>query len=274
LEVVMKPERPSDPEVQTVAVGGGVAAYTDEGQGPVVIALHGLPGGAKDWRWLGPAVVPGLRLVRLELPGFGQTPREAMADPGFEARARWVLAVADALGIGRFVVMGHSIGGPLAMALAGLAPGRVCGLALVASVGLSVHRGYRQAGPMRRLAPLRRVPLLGPAVMAPFMRWAFGRFGFKGHSDAALEHTVAIVNSLDFRDNRRFAAAVAVPTLVAWAMDDPIIDRAVSEELAAALPAGPRLAFAEGGHNIQKTQAVELGAALVSTFGALAKSGG
>ncbi len=264
----MKPERPSDPEVRTVAVGGavggGVAAYTDEGQGPVVIALHGLPGGARDWRWLGPAVAPALRLVRLELPGFGQTPRLAMPDPGFEARARWVLAFADALRIERFAVMGHSIGGPLAMALAGLAPGRVSRLALVASVGLSVHRGYRQAGPMRKLAPLAKVPLLGSAVMTPFIRWAFGRFGFKGHSDEALAHTLAIVNALDFRDNRRFAAAVTVPTLVAWANDDPIIDQAVSEELAAALPAGPRLAFADGGHNIQKSKAVALGEALVA----------
>jgi pyruvate dehydrogenase E2 component (dihydrolipoamide acetyltransferase) len=263
----MKPERPSDPEVRTVAVAGGAAAYTDEGQGPVVIALHGLPGGARDWRWLGPVVAPGLRLVRLELPGFGQTPRLAMPDPGFEARARWVLAFADALGVERFAVMGHSVGGPLAMAVAGMAPRRVAGLALVASVGLSVHRGYRQAGPMRKLAPLARVPLLGPALMTPFMRWAFGRFGFKGHSDEALAHTLAIVNSLDFRDNRRFAAAVSVPTLVAWANDDPIIDQAVSEELAAALPAGPRLPFTDGGHNIQKTKAVELGAALVATFG-------
>ena len=54
-----------------------------------------------------------------------------------------------------------------------------------------------------------------------------------------------------------------VPTLTAWAEDDPFIEKAVLEEHAALLPPGPRLSWREGGHNVQKSQAVELAAALV-----------
>lgn len=233
---------------------------TDEGRGPVLVALHGLPGGARDWRWLAPALT-GVRFLRLELPGFGGTPREAMPDPGFEARARWVLDVMTALGVERFAVVGHSIGGPLAMAVAALAPGRVSGLALVASVGLSEHVGYRRAKPMRRLAPLIAVPGVS-RLMRPVLRKAFSRFGFRGHPDEALIHTLRIVAALGFVKNRELASRVAAPTLVAWTADDPIVEARVGQELAAALPEGPRLRFETGGHNLQKSQAVELGAAL------------
>lgn len=256
----MTPERPSDPSPREILVRGARVCLTDEGEGPVLVALHGLPGGARDWRWLAPAL-SGVRFLRLELPGFGGTPREAMPEPGFEARARWVLEVMTALGIERFAVMGHSIGGPLAMAVAGLAPERVSGLALVASVGLTEHVGYRRAKPMRRLAPLIAVPVLS-RVMRPVLRKAFERFGFRGHSDEALIHTLRIVAELDFRRNRELAARVTAPTLVAWTGDDPIVEARVCEELGAVLPAGPRLGFPSGGHNPQKSRAVELGAAL------------
>ena len=44
--------------------------------------------------------------------------------------------------------------------------------------------------------------------------------------------------------------------------DDHMIETEVTEELAAAVPGARVLAFDEGGHNIQKTRAVELGAAI------------
>lgn len=256
----MTPERPSDPTPRLVWVRGWPASLTDEGDGPVVVALHGLPGGARDWRWLAPAL-PGVRFIRIELPGFGGTPLE-MADPGLEARARWVLDVVDALGIARFAVMGHSIGGPVAMAVAALGAARVTALGLVASVGLSSHRGYRQAKPMRLLAPLLKVPGLSRA-MRPVLRGTFERFGFRGHRDEALRQTLRVVEALDFDENRGFATRVVAPTLVAWCEDDPIVESAIGEALAAVLPDGPRLRFADGGHNPQKTRAIELGAALV-----------
>lgn len=257
----MTPERPNDPTPKRVWVRGWPVSLTDEGEGPVVVALHGLPGGVRDWRWLSPAL-PGVRFIRIELPGFGGTPREAMADPGLEARARWVFDVVDALGVGRFAVVGHSFGGPLAIAVAAIGAERVTALSLVASAGLSGHRGYRQAKPMWALAPLTRVPGVS-RVMRLVLRKTFERFGFRGHHDEALLQTLRIIEVFDFDEVRRFAVRVVAPTLVAWCEDDPIVENAIGEALAAVLPAGPRLRFPSGGHNPQKTRAVELGEALV-----------
>jgi pimeloyl-ACP methyl ester carboxylesterase len=52
------------------------------------------------------------------------------------------------------------------------------------------------------------------------------------------------------------------PALIAYARDDHMIETAVAEELAAAVPGARVMAFDEGGHNIQKTRAAELGAAI------------
>ena len=71
------------------------------------------------------------------------------------------------------------------------------------------------------------------------------------------------VAALDFAEQRQAARAVRAPTLMAWADDDPLVEPAIGEALSEALPPGPRLAFDEGRHNIQKAQAPALAAALV-----------
>ena len=70
-----QPETPSDPPVLTLQLPGGPVGYTDVGDGPVVVALHGAPGSVRDWRWLGPLLEPRIRLVRVDMPGYGDTPR-------------------------------------------------------------------------------------------------------------------------------------------------------------------------------------------------------
>ena len=70
--------------------------------------------------------------------------------------------------------------------------------------------------------------------------------------------------SFDFATQARNTKKLSVPTLSAWAEDDTFIERAVFEEHAAKLPAGPRLTFPRGGHNVQKSHAVELAAGLIS----------
>ena len=58
--------------------------------------------------------------------------------------------------------------------------------------------------------------------------------------------------------------ALRAPTLTAFCDDDPFIEPEIQEELGALVPVGPRLRWAEGGHNVQKTHAVEVAEALLS----------
>jgi pimeloyl-ACP methyl ester carboxylesterase len=93
--------------VSTAHLRKGPFTYTDEGAGEVVVALHGLPGSVRDWRWLAPALA-GVRLVRIDQPGFGGTPLQTEPDSSLAARTRFVLAALAALAIDRFVVLGPS----------------------------------------------------------------------------------------------------------------------------------------------------------------------
>ncbi|MBX3273939.1 MAG: alpha/beta hydrolase [Sandaracinaceae bacterium] len=260
----MTPEHPSDPPLRVAWTAHGSFTYTDEGEGPALVLAHGLPGGARDFRWLASALAGRVRAVRLEQPGFGQTPRSTETGTTLAHRARFLLEAADAVGLDRFAVLGHSMGGPVAMALAAAAPARVTALALVASVGLSPHRLARRT---ERHPDLAWLLTFGPIerLVLPSMRRAFTRVGFPSSTpDGELVQSTRLFSQLSFAEVRAAARGVRAPTLLAWSEDDPLVEPAIGLALCGTLPAGPRLVFADGGHNLQKTRAVELADALVA----------
>ena len=257
----MTPESPTDPPLQTTRLRGGRFAWCESGTGPTVVAVHGAPGSGRDFRWLASAV-PGLRLVRLDMPGYGRS--DWASGPGYSltARARFVLQATEALGIQRFTALGHSQGGGVATAAAVLAPDRVERLALVASIGRRVHRGFQRSR-VREFAALLSVPGL-PHLLRDRLEQGFAAAGFPTsltHEQRLL--TMKSSGRISFRAHRRNLARLRCPTLVAWAANDRLVEDAIGEDLATCVPEGPRLRFESGGHNLQKTEAVELGEALV-----------
>ncbi len=263
----MTAAKPSDPPRRTVSLATGPASYTDEGRGPAVVALHGLPGSARDFRWLAPRIAPDARVIRVEMPGFGATPVETAPDLSPTGRARFVLALLDALGVERPVLLGHSMGGVVASAAADLEPDAFRGLALLSSPGLRRHAMLRRL-PSGALSRLLSRPRLGPA-MAPLVRRAFAVAGFPRYPDAELYRTLHCVAQTSIPEHAARVHRLALPTLVAWCEDDAIIERDIAEELADACPGGPRLCFARGGHNPQKSHAAEIGQTLIGWLGEL-----
>jgi pimeloyl-ACP methyl ester carboxylesterase len=270
----MRPEHPSDPPSRRIALPRGPASYTEEGEGErVVVAVHGMPGSVRDFRWLGPALAPHLRFLRVDLPGFGETPAELA--PGLTPldRARFVidfLAALDLRGPRRPVLLGHSMGSVITCAVAHLAPEAVRGIALLSSPGLRPHRTLRNQ-PLRPMAALLSRPFLARRLL-PFLRKGFVRSGFRGpYPDDVLLRTIQSVAQIDLPAHAaRVRTLPKIPCLVAWSHDDPLIEDEISEELARALPEGPRLRFADGGHNPQKAHAVEIAAGIAAWFDTLA----
>ncbi len=266
----MIPDTPSDPLVHTAWTETGPFAFSDEGEGPTLLFLHGLPGSGRDFRWLCSALDGRARSVRVEQPGFGATPTSTETGTSLRARARFVLAAADALGLERFGLVGHSMGGAVAMAVAAAAPARVSGLGLLASVGLHPHRAARKISRRPDVTRLLNIALVRRAML-PSIRTGFQRAGFPSSvPDGEMLQSVRIFSSLEFASVREAAFGVRAPTLIAWAEDDPLVEAAIGLSLDAVLPAGPRLCFETGGHNIQKTRATELADALSSWIAATA----
>jgi 3-oxoadipate enol-lactonase / 4-carboxymuconolactone decarboxylase len=262
----------SDPEPRRIELPHGVLGYTDEGppDAPALIAVHGIPGGCRDFRYLAPQLTPALRVLRVDLPGFGGSAPVADAVATLAGRARVILALADALGLERFAVAGHSMGGGTALVLAAGHPTRVRRLVLIASIALRLHRGL--GAPPWTFAWVARA--LGvPGLRAALLPWV--RAGYRRRRFPGVEEKTAAEFALQFRafgaaDFEVLRAAVGrplPPTLVAYARDDHMIETDIAAELAAAIPGARALAFESGGHNIQKTRAVELGAAIREVVG-------
>ncbi len=262
---------PSDPPLRRLEVGGLVYAYTDldldlgGGDAPVVLALHGLPGSHRDFRWLGAAVAGRVRLVRVDLPGFGET--------SGVAPSRWAEIVASVRGFaeavigGPHAVLGHSFGAPLATMVAAAGRGHavapVTGLAWLAPVGLRPHRVVRRVPPLPMIAALARVPVAGRIVLHAW-RAGLRASGFPARTSLAdVGRTLEVLGAFRFAMHAEALRALRVPVLAAWTQDDAFVEPEVVRELCACAPGGPRLGFQAGGHNLQKTRASEIGDALV-----------
>jgi pimeloyl-ACP methyl ester carboxylesterase len=257
------PATPRDAEPRSAGEPGRQFTYTDEGSGPVIVAVHGLPGSTRDFRWLAAALPDSIRFVRLDLPGFGGTPLSSGARPGIDARGAFVAGALAALGIRRCLLVGHSMGGAVALSAAVQASNRVAALGLLASIGLRPHLLLRRFVGVHAFARAVDLPLVRRPTLA-LLKTVFRRLGFSALTpEREVAHTLRCVSAVDFQVQADNTARLSVPVLAAWAKDDPFIERAVFEEHAAALPPGPRLTWPSGGHNIQKSQAVELASALV-----------
>ena len=115
--------------------GGRTLRVLEDGDpgGVPVIAHHGTPGSRLLYRrWVEDASERGIRLIAYDRPGYGGSDRHAgrsVADVAAD-----VAAIADALGIDRFLTQGRSGGGPHALACAALLGDRVAAAATLASV--------------------------------------------------------------------------------------------------------------------------------------------
>jgi pimeloyl-ACP methyl ester carboxylesterase len=103
-----------------------------EGAGPTIVLIHGF-GAAIDW-WdeVAPQLATDHRVIRIDLIGHGGSAAPA-SGYSIERQAAMVSAVLDKLGVDRFTVIGHSMGGEVATALASIKPERVERMVLIDS---------------------------------------------------------------------------------------------------------------------------------------------
>ena len=114
----------------------GPIAVDDGGTGePACLMVHSLGGRLAFWSSTLAALRQDHRAVALDLRGHGASVPAAFADSGLDNFVDDVLRVADALGLARFVLVGHSFGATVAMATAARVPNRVLALVLVDAAG-------------------------------------------------------------------------------------------------------------------------------------------
>ena len=128
-----KVQQAQPPTGSFVDVPDGRLHIRDQGQGPPLLLLHGLGGhmGQYDYA-VAERLAAHFRVVSVDRPGSGYSTRAGTAAADLLTQAAALAALIDKLNLGRPLVVGHSLGGAVALTLALEHPGHVAGLALVA----------------------------------------------------------------------------------------------------------------------------------------------
>jgi pimeloyl-ACP methyl ester carboxylesterase len=128
-------------ELKHLELYGDRVAYQDVGEGDVILLLHGMAGSSETWRAVIPQLAKRYRVVAPDLLGHGQSAKPR-GDYSLGAFAVWLRDLLDELGITGATIVGHSLGGGVAMQFVYQHPDYCKRLVLISSGGLGPDVGW------------------------------------------------------------------------------------------------------------------------------------
>jgi len=255
-------------------VEGARLHYVEQGSGPAIVMIHGLSGQLRNFSYamLEPLAADH-RVILVDRPGSGYSTADDDGEPGIAEQAAIIARFIETLGIERPLIVGHSLGGAVALALALERPELVRGLALIAPLtqpqdtvpeafkGLaaippSMRRLMAQTlgTPMSRLTAERTLQ----AVFAPEVPPA--DFATRGGGALAQRPANIAAAAADFTAAHLEMAAIAaryptlaVPTAILFGRDDPILAATLHGNVTAEAIPGAQITVIDGGHMIPIT---------------------
>ena len=254
---------------------GPLAVWEWPGGDPPALLLHGVGNYGRYWDAFADAVAGRLRLIAPDARGHGDSarPRDGYGASDFVGDAVRVL---DAVGVEHAVVVGHSMGGFHATALASAHPERVARLVIVDAGPRSLPEGASRA---RRLSLERPASFAAPSDAEAYLRqtspgyedsvyqnrlrWLFREE--RGHlvwrsADHALERIFS--GSAERLSPWQRARDLTMPVLVVRGTRSPVLAADVARDLVATIPAA-RLLELDAAHNVALDRPRELADAVV-----------
>lgn len=240
------------------------------GDGEPVVLLHGSGPGVSayaNWRFTIPTLARSRRVIAPDLLGFGRT--ETNHPPAVDLRAwvRQVVELADMLGLEQFDVVGNSMGGAIALALAARHPERVRRIVTMGSVGVPfpITAGLEAVwGYVPDLDRMRELVRLFTWDEAYARDEELVRLRY----EASLEPSARVRYEAMFHPPRQRAVDAAVvpeaelralphPVLLIHGRDDRVVPLATSLQLAELLPNARLVVFPRCGHWVQIERRLE-----------------
>lgn len=156
-----------------VDIEGNRIHYVESGEGSPIVFLHGLGGQLHQFRHpLFGRMGPGCRLIALDRPGSGYSTRARGATGRLPEQADLVRRFIETLGLERPLVVGHSLGGAVALTLAVEHPDAISGLALLAPLTHQEPDLSEKSGSLYIVSPLRRWIMANTLAVPTSLRYA------------------------------------------------------------------------------------------------------
>lgn len=216
----------------------GLYAATSGEVGPVVVLLHGFGGLSDVWKEIATTLAPNHRVIAYDLPGHGRSVDYPGGGPP-KIAAKAVIGDLRSRGLAAVHVVGHSMGGAIAILAALAAPDLVVSLTLVAPGGMGEEinapllRRFGAAHTMDDIAaclkemstPYAADPQSGASVLAE-ARQSFEQ-----------QHKLAEIAALITRDGKQgvipkeMLTSLAMPVSVLWGTEDLVLPFAQTRNL-------------------------------------------
>ncbi len=211
-----------------------------------LVLIHGLSGQLQHFTYgLAERLARDFRVIALDRPGCGYSTRNSDALARLPAQAGMIQHLLDAKSVKNPVLVGHSLGGAVSLAMALAAPGKIRGLALLAPLthpsagGADVFKGLIVHSPlMRRLmantvaipAAKRTAPALLNQVFAPetcpddFLLRAGAALGLRPQSFIAASADATLLYPTITEQAARYLRELRTPGAVLFGADDAILN--------------------------------------------------
>jgi pimeloyl-ACP methyl ester carboxylesterase len=269
--------------VRSLSIDDVALAYRSAGNGPAVLCIQGVGVGGDGWHPQVEALAQRYRVLTFDNRGVGATPRGAGV-LSIERLAADAAAILDAEGIDRCHLVGHSMGGLIALAVALATPARALSLSLLCTfadgagptrptarmiaLGLRARIGTRR---MRRLAMQRMLfpddylRQVDRTALAERLNHLFGRD--LGESPPIVSEQLTVMGRYDARP--RLSTLTGVPTLVVSGRHDPIAKPAFGRAIAAGIPGARYVEYEDASHALPIQHADRVNALLVAHLDAV-----
>jgi pimeloyl-ACP methyl ester carboxylesterase len=222
--------------------------------GPDLVLVHGYLGGAGMWAEQLPIFARDFRCIAPSLAGFGES-AELEAPDTIEGHARQVLHTLDDLGVKRFHLLGHSMGGMVVQQMAAIAPERIEKLVLYGTgpVGLLPDRFESIETSRQRLAA-EGLAATARRIAATWFKNGAQADGYatcaREGNKATMQAALASLSAWETWDGTSALSRFTMPTLVVWGDGDRSYSWSQPEALWRGIP-GCRLAVVPGcAHNV------------------------
>lgn len=244
-------------------IGGESIHYMEAGQGEPLLLVHGFFAWSFTWRKNLPALGERFHTYAVDLRGWGLSQRGSTLAYGLDAQADLLAAFLNAMQIERAALMGHSMGGEIALRFALRHPDRLKGMVLVSPSALVQRRKRwveRHLLQLPAVGPLAvRMAVLNPRFAARSVRQAHHRADRVTTADIAgyylparlpgsAHSLVRVLRDVDFGAAADRLGEVRHRTLLIWGENDPWVPVAHGYRLAELIPQAELVTIPACGH--------------------------